>query len=152
MFKGNNGTASASADANSPDRLNRIVSGTVIEGDIQCDSNIRVDGTIRGTISTKGRLVVGPTGSIEGDVTCHNAEIEGQLSGKVNVGELLSLKSTALINGNVSTGKLQVEPGAVINASVDMGGKIKDLNDIQHAPKSKENFKPAGEKAEAFTA
>lgn len=154
MFKGNNGSTGPAADANSPERLNRIVSGTVIEGDIKCDSNIRIDGTIRGTISTKGRLVVGPNGIIDGDVICHNAEIEGQLNGKVNVSELLSLKATAKINGNIFTGKLSVEPGAVINASVDMGGIVKDLKELPHA-KPKEIFRPAGEakaEKEAYSA
>ena len=54
---------------NSPDRLNRIVEGTVIEGQINSESN-RIDGFLKGTINTKGRLVLGPEGKIEGDITC----------------------------------------------------------------------------------
>jgi len=146
MFKGNNNTSNSSKamESNSPDRLNRIVAGTIIEGNIQCESNLRVDGEIRGTISTNGRLVVGPQGRIEGEVNCHNAEIEGELTGTITVGELLTLKATAKIDGTVVTGKLAVEPGAVINASVDMGGMVKEL------PNAKENRKQI--EAEAATA
>ena len=118
-------------ESNAPDRLNRIVEGTVIEGEIKCDSNIRIDGVIKGTITTKGRVVIGPSGKIEGDVVCRNADIEGQLNGKISVNELLSLKATAKINGQVTTGKLSVEPGAVINATVDMGGIVKDIANVK---------------------
>jgi len=141
MFKGNNNANSSNSKAmesNSPDRLNRIVEGTMIEGEIRCESNIRIDGTIKGTIVTKGRLVIGPTGKIDGDVTCNNADIEGQLSGKINVNELLSLKSTAKINGNISTGKLAVEPGAALNASVDMGGIVKEIKHAEQKSQRKE--------------
>ena len=57
--------------------INRIVEGTSIEGEIKCESNIRIDGSFVGNLSTKGRLVVGPNGRIEGTVNCQNAEIEG---------------------------------------------------------------------------
>ena len=142
MFKGNNTNNSSSKpkakamESNAPDRLNRIVEGTVIEGEIKCDSNIRIDGVIKGTIATKGRLVIGPSGRIEGDVVCRNADIEGQLDGKINVNELLSLKATAKINGQVTTGKLAVEPGAVINAGVDMGGIVKDIANAKEESKA----------------
>ena len=73
-------------------KTNRIVEGTVIEGEIRCESNIRIDGVFTGNIGTKGRLVIGPTGKIDGNVICQNAEIEGFVKGKLNVQQLLSLQ------------------------------------------------------------
>ncbi len=123
MFKNNNDSKmSKNANSNSPERLNRIVEGTTIEGSISSESNIRVDGFVKGTISTKGRLVVGVSGSIDGDVICQNAEIEGKINGSMKIGELLSLKSTAKIEGDITTGKLSVEPGAVFAVTCSMGG------------------------------
>ena len=123
MFKNNSDPKmSKNNNSNSPERLNRIVEGTTIEGSISSESNIRIDGFVKGTISTKGRLVVGVAGSISGDIICQNAEVEGKINGSIKVGELLSLKSTAKVEGDVSTGKLSVEPGAVFAVTCSMGG------------------------------
>jgi cytoskeletal protein CcmA (bactofilin family) len=102
----------------SPERLNRIVEGTHIEGDIKSDSNIRIDGYLKGTITVKGRLVLGPTGKIDGNINCKNADLEGKLNGKIEVDELLSLKSTAKLQGEISTNKLSIEPGAIFSGIV----------------------------------
>jgi len=92
----------------SPERLNRIVEGTHIEGDIKSDSNIRIDGYLKGTITLKGRLVLGPTGKIDGNIYCKNADLEGKLNGVIEVDELLTLKSTAKLQGEISTNKLSI--------------------------------------------
>ncbi len=122
MFKNNptsNGT-STPQDPDSPERLNRIVEGTSIEGEMKCDSNVRIDGKIKGTVETKGRLVIGPSGLVEGDVICNNGDIEGKVEGRVKVQELLSLKSTAKLNGDIYTKKLAIEPGAEFTGSCNM--------------------------------
>jgi cytoskeletal protein CcmA (bactofilin family) len=128
MFKVNsNNTMAKTQDINAPERLNRIVDGTVIEGTFSSESNIRVDGTVTGTINTKGRLVVGPKGKIEGDVVCNNAEVEGIIDGKIKVNELLALRATAKILGDIHTGKLAIEPGATFTGTCSMGGVIKEM-------------------------
>jgi cytoskeletal protein CcmA (bactofilin family) len=107
--------------------INRIVEGTSIKGDIKCESNIRIDGIFVGDLITKGRLVVGPNGKIEGNVTCQNAELEGQVKGKIQVQQLLTLKSTAKVDGDMVTDKLAIEPGATFTGNCSMGNKIKDI-------------------------
>ena len=122
MFKGNNtGSSQKSADVNSPDRLNRIVEGTSIQGEINADSNLRIDGVVKGQVTTKGRLVVGVNGKIEGDIVCQNADIEGEIQGTIKVAELLSLKATAKLNGEMITNKLHIEPGAEFSGTCKMG-------------------------------
>lgn len=122
MFKGNNNTTT-SGNMDAPDRLNRIVEGTNITGDIVSESNIRIDGFVRGTISTNGRLFIGPKGKIEGEIVCSNADIEGSITGTIQVKELLSLKSTAVIKGDIITNKLSIEPGATFTGTCEMGGE-----------------------------
>ena len=117
----------ASYNNQSPERLNRIVEGTNIEGDIKSDSNIRIDGYLKGTITVKGRLVLGPTGKIDGNISCKNADLEGKLNGTIIVDELLSLKSTAKLQGEISTNKLSIEPGAIFSGNCKMGAVLKDL-------------------------
>jgi len=106
---------------------NQIGTGTSIEGDIKSNGDVRIDGTLKGTIQSKGRLVVGSTGSIEGDIICQNALIEGSVKGKITVNELLSLKSTAKLNGDILTNKLAIEPGANFSGTCSMGAVIKDM-------------------------
>ena len=115
----------------SPERLNRIVEGTHIEGDIKSDSNIRIDGYLKGTITVKGRLVLGPTGKIDGNINCKNADLEGKLNGTIEVDELLSLKSTAKLQGEISTNKLSIEPGAIFSGNCKMGAVLKDLSNSE---------------------
>lgn len=100
--------------------VNLIASSTVIKGDITTDSDIRIDGKLEGSLVSKGRLIIGPTGSIVGDLTCKSAEIEGVADGKITISELLSLKSTSRLNGEVITGQLMIEPGAVFTGNCKM--------------------------------
>lgn len=129
MFKSTNQRDMAKTnETHSPEQLNRIVAGTKIEGVIVSDSNIRIDGTVKGTITAKGRLVVGPTGRIEGEVHCENADIEGALTGTISVNGILSLKATARLECDITTKKLAIEPGAVFSGKCVMGGGVvKDM-------------------------
>jgi cytoskeletal protein CcmA (bactofilin family) len=123
---------------NSPELLNRIVEGTSIEGQINSKSNIRIDGFLKGTVITQGRLVLGPEGKIEGEIQCNNADIEGTLNGTINVKELLTLKASAKLQGDITTNKLAIEPGAVFSGTCSMGGILKD---IKHSDLEKEQNK-----------
>ena len=106
---------------------NIIGKNTSIIGDVQSEGDFRIDGTVEGTIKTSGRVIIGSNGIVKGEVECGNADIEGTFSGKLVVSELLSLKKTANINGEVFINKLLVEPGAVFNASCTMKSGVKDL-------------------------
>lgn len=107
-------------------KTNRIVEGTTIEGNIQTSADLRLDGVINGNLQVDGRVVVGPTGRVKGDVTCTHADVEGSIEGVVRVSHTLIIKSTAYLDGEVIVGKLSVEPGAVFKASCAMLGVNKD--------------------------
>lgn len=109
--------------------VNLIGVGTTISGDITSSGDIRVDGTLKGSINTKGKVVVGSTGIVEGDVVCQSADISGELRAKISVTELLALKSTAKLDGDILTNKLSIEPGATFSGSCSMGAVIKDIKD-----------------------
>ena len=124
----NNKKQAVRGTENGPDMaINRIVEGTTIEGEIKCESNIRIDGTFTGNLNTKGRLVIGPAGRIEGNIHCQNAEIEGWVKGKVMVQQLLSLKNSAKVEGDIFTDKLTIEPGANFTGACNMGAKAKEM-------------------------
>lgn len=109
--------------------VNLIGVGTTIIGDITSSGDIRVDGTLKGSINTKGKVVVGSTGIVEGDVTCQNADVSGEIKAKITVSELLSLKTTAKLDGDIIANKLAIEPGATFSGSCSMGAVIKDIKD-----------------------
>ncbi|MBL7962850.1 MAG: polymer-forming cytoskeletal protein [Flavobacteriales bacterium] len=105
-------------------KINSIMEGTSIEGEIRSDSNVRIDGRVKGTINVRGRLIVGQTGVVEGDVTCQSSDIEGTVLGKITCQDLLSLKATAKLQGDINTKKLAIEPGAVFTGNCSMGGGV----------------------------
>lgn len=101
-------------------KTNRIVEGTEIVGDIISKADFRLDGKLQGNFTTTGKIVIGPAGSIKGDVICKNADIEGKFDGILKVEEILNVKSKASISGEVTCGKLSVQPGADFSASCAM--------------------------------
>lgn len=117
MFKKDSNTSTSTVDFG---KTNRIVEGTKISGDIVTQGDFRLDGELIGNFKSNGKLVIGASGIINGDVTCKNADIEGRFDGKIVVTELLSIKATATIIGDVNIGKLSVEPGANFTATCVM--------------------------------
>ena len=110
--------------------VNTIGAGTIITGDIQSKGDVRIDGTLKGSVNTTGKVALGKEGVIEGDVVCNNADISGTLKAKITVSQLLLLKSTAKLNGDISTNKLSIEPGASFTGSCSMGAVIKDIKGV----------------------
>jgi cytoskeletal protein CcmA (bactofilin family) len=128
------------SNESSPSSINLIGSGTTIEGEVRPKGDVRIDGTIIGSVISKAKVIIGSTGVIQGDVVCLNGDIEGTIKGKTTCNELLFLKSTAKINGDIVTGKLVVEVGASFTGSCNMGPVIKD---IKHGETPAEELRPA---------
>ena len=109
--------------------VNTIGVGTIITGDVQSKGDIRVDGTLKGSVNTSGKVVLGKEGVIEGDVICNSADISGTIKAKITASQLLSLNATAKLHGDIITNKLSIEPGAAFTGSCSMGAVIKDIKD-----------------------
>lgn len=110
-------------------KTNRLVEGTVIQGNISAPGDFRLDGSLTGDLKCGGKLVIGPLAQIRGDISCKNADIEGKIFGKIEVLEMLSVKSKAGIHGEVVCAKLSVEPGADFSASCEMRPNPKTTSD-----------------------
>src|SRR5258708_10115676 len=106
MFGKNENSSGNSGKSENATSINLIGAGTVVEGDIKSNGDIRIDGTVYGSVNSKAKVVVGSTGVIEGDVVSQNADVIGNIRGKINVAELLFLKSTANMMAHIVTGKL----------------------------------------------
>lgn len=103
--------------------LNSIVHGTKIKGDIVSDSDIRIDGELVGSLECAGKLIIGESGAIDGEVKCDSAVIQGVFTGRLIVDNTLDVKATGKINGEIKTEKLIVEAGALFNVHCQMGDK-----------------------------
>jgi len=117
--------------------INLISPGTEITGDIKSTGDIRIDGALIGNLVTKGKVVIGPTGRVKGEVDCKNSEVSGLVDGKLSVSQLLNLKSSSKILGTIITSKLSIEPGAIFTGNCTM----KDGDNPAPAFKAKEGEK-----------
>lgn len=132
------------AEPVSPGKINSIMEGTSIVGEVNSDSNIRIDGRIKGTVTAKGRVIVGQSGVIEGEVVCQSADVEGTVLGRVNCQDLLSLKATAKLQGDINTKKLAIEPGAVFTGNCSMaGGVVKEMDPARLRTENAQRPEPA---------
>lgn len=123
--------------------INIIRKGTEIKGDVTCSGDIRIDGILNGTLNSEGKVVVGASGIIEGEVTCKNADISGNIKANIIVRELLQLKATANIAGDINTNKLSIEPGANFTGTCNMGSVVKGINNDgrkEQAPQEIEQY------------
>ena len=108
-------------------KTNRIVEGTSIIGDIVSKADFRLDGELIGNFTSQGKLVIGASGIVKGEIICHNADIEGEFQGKLKVLEVLNIKATAHIHGEIAVGKLSIEPGAEFTATCTMLTNTKEV-------------------------
>lgn len=106
---------------------NIIGKGTILEGNLETFGNVRIEGKVIGNLTTKSKAALGGSSKLEGSVLAQNAEIAGHVTGSVEITELLVLKPTAVIDGDITTNKLIVESGAVFNGSCKMGVKSKEI-------------------------
>ena len=99
---------------------NQLIQGTVLQGDLICSGNLKVDGKVVGNINSPSRVVVGETGIVEGEIKCQNAQIYGEVNGYINCEDVLVLKPTAKIKGDIKTGKMVIEIGAFFTGNCTM--------------------------------
>ena len=119
--------------------INLISNGTDITGDIKSNGDIRIDGYLTGNLNTKGKVVIGLTGKVSGEVICKNSEVSGFIEGKITVGHLLSLKANAKLLGDIVTSKLSIEPGAKFTGNCKMTDN--ETNDeVAYKEKEPEKF------------
>jgi cytoskeletal protein CcmA (bactofilin family) len=115
------------------DTATLISSGTILKGDIKSDNDLRIDGTIQGNVYSTAKIIVGPSGSVEGNIEGANADITGKVQGNITVRELLQLKGQSNVDGNLIAAKLQIDPTAVFNGKCQMAAQEGNLVLMNHA-------------------
>jgi cytoskeletal protein CcmA (bactofilin family) len=104
----------------SPDRVNRLVEGTKITGDLVSESNIRIDGTVEGNVTSSAKIVIGEKGTVTGNLVCSDADVEGTLHGDAHINGVLILREKSTIFGDINTLRIHIEEGASFNGACRM--------------------------------
>jgi cytoskeletal protein CcmA (bactofilin family) len=124
MFK----SKSTSSFDESPSGSTTIIgAGTTIIGNMQSNGDIRIDGILKGNLSSKSKILIGAEGAVEGDIDGKQADVLGKVTGKVKVADLLYLHGQAVVDGDIYAGKLQIEPTASFNGQCHMGANVVEL-------------------------
>ncbi len=100
--------------------ISTIAEGTTINGDLESDSDMRIDGNIVGNVYCRAKVVLGPSAIVQGDLHAENVDVFGTINGNLQTKDLSCLKANCTINGNLSTQRLQIEPNAVFNGQCKM--------------------------------
>jgi cytoskeletal protein CcmA (bactofilin family) len=120
---------------------NVIAKNTIIVGKIKSDGDFRIDGTLEGNLIIKGKVIIGATGIVKGNIEASSADTEGETSGQLKVIKTLTVKANAKIFGDVVVGKLSIEPGATFNASCVMKGFVEENKPNEKQAQQKEQPK-----------
>ena len=115
-----------STDDTLPDQINMIGEGTLFEGTLRADSNVRVSGHIKGKLDIEGRAIVTQEGVVEGELHATDADVAGSVQGEIHVSERLMLKSTARVDGNIESGRIKVEEGALFSGQCNIGEQVSE--------------------------
>ena len=113
-----------------PQARNIIAQGTTIKGDIESNGDFRIEGSIKGTIKVKGKVVIGESGDVEGQVFCQSADISGRAKIKMEVTELTSLRANCNFSGDIITKKISIEPGAIFSGTCQMGNTTTSTSSV----------------------
>jgi cytoskeletal protein CcmA (bactofilin family) len=106
---------------------NLISHGTRIQGEIESAGDFRIEGFVSGTVKAKGKIVVGESGQVEGQLHCQSADISGKAKIKLEVADLTVLRATSKFSGDIVTKKISIEPGAVFSGTCQMGTEAAEL-------------------------
>jgi len=94
-----------------------------IKGTIKFKTSVMLKGIFEGEIFSDGLLVVGPTAKVTATITTKTLISHGEITGNVIANEQVTLKSTSLHNGDISTPNIIIENGSVFNGSCAMRAK-----------------------------
>lgn len=100
--------------------VSRISAGTYFKGEVSSPYDLRIDGTFEGKLYSKGRVVLGESANVNGEVMCDNIDLWGKAAGELHVKDTLSLKSGCSVDGSINVRKLIVELGASFNGTCKM--------------------------------
>lgn len=99
---------------------NMICNDSIMNGNIRVDGDIRIDGILNGDIDCNGKIYLGYSGQINGNIICNFIEVQGEIKGNIKSNDICILKSNCKFNGDIITKKISIEPGAIVDMSCEI--------------------------------
>lgn len=113
--------------ANAQKKLDTIIgNGTHVNGNLNAEGTLRIDGSVEGEITINGALIIGKNGRVKADIRAKDASIAGEVHGNIFLEGKLELHSTARLYGNVTVAKLIINEGAIFKGQSQMTGSDED--------------------------
>ena len=103
------------------DNITLLAKGVVLKGEIHVEGTVRIDGRLDGDIQTKGQVIIGEDGLVQGTIAAGTVVSSGRIKAKVMANERVHLMKTATLIGEVLTPLLVIEEGAKLQGVMDMG-------------------------------
>ena len=100
--------------------ISRVSTETVIKGEIFSKNDIRIDGTFEGKIYSEGKVVVGESAKVIGDIICRNVDFWGTIQGSMYVRDTLSLKDGCHVKADLHVRRIMLELGTSFNGTCEM--------------------------------
>jgi cytoskeletal protein CcmA (bactofilin family) len=100
--------------------------GMEVVGECSTDGTLRIEGIVRGSVRAGKAVVVGKEGAVEGDVFTQDALISGRVVGTLVAESRLELQATCRIEGEVRARRMQLEEGAMLNGTIQMGENVRE--------------------------
>lgn len=102
------------------DNITLLARGVQLKGEIRVEGTVRIDGRLEGDIHTKGQVIVGEEGLVQGTIAAGTIVSSGRIKAKVTASERVQLLKTATLIGEIHTPVLMMEEGAKIQGTTDM--------------------------------
>ncbi len=104
-----------------PESLSAFIDqGSEFEGKLSFKDTVRIDGHFKGEISSQNTLIVGEPGSVEASIRSKNVIVSGEVVGDIEAAERLVLYKSARVEGDITTPRLVIEEGALVQGRIGM--------------------------------
>jgi len=130
---------SAPSAPSAQSRNQSIIGGNIkFRGELIGTEDLHIEGTVEGTVIMEGHsLTVGSEGVVNANIHASNITINGQLTGDILADELISIKDSAVVKGNLIAPRIQLDDGGKFRGSMDMIDNDQEKKDRTDAFKEK---------------
>jgi cytoskeletal protein CcmA (bactofilin family) len=130
--------------------LNALLgAGSVFEGKLHFEGQVRIDGTFTGEITTTDLLVIGEGAKVSATINCGSVEVKGDITGNINASDSIVLRGTARVQADIYAPSLVVDKGAVFEGNSRMTAGSRGMVTVASADRRERHKKGKG--GAAFT-
>ncbi|MFV0419706.1 MAG: polymer-forming cytoskeletal protein [Dysgonomonas sp.] len=128
MFSRKNNTSVIMSPMSKDKNHSLLSQSTTFSGEISSKDDLRIDGCLEGNISCEGKVIIGPDGSVTGNIRSQSIELMGKINGDIIVYDIVRLKSASYFKGEITAVNLEIEAGANFFGTCKMANEKTEPN------------------------